>query len=601
MRGHEAAHQPPELTFRAVLTGMLIGAALAPCNIYSGLKIGWAFNMSVAAGLIGFAFWQTKAHLFGGRSWGIHENNINQTSASSAASIVSSGLAAPIPAVTLLTGMSLSWQVLAVWLFAVSLVGVLVAMSLRNQMLMREKLPFPSGVATAEVLQQIHSGGRQAHERLRVLFSGIVVSGGLKLITELVISIPRLAPALSVPALSGPAVSNAARPTFANLGIALDPSLLMAGFGMIAGLKVGISALLGALLAWGILAPLALSNGWAQAGPPDPSASWFGPLVEWLLWPGVTLMVVSSLTSFAISMLRLARRRAALSLTEDAVAKHDEAAPAVSRTFFVLAFLSVLAITSAAQIFIFGIGPLEAAAAVLLSFVLAVVAARVSGETGITPVGALGKVTQLIFGVISPANPTANLMTANVTGGASDQCADLLHDLRTGQIIGTTPAAQYVAQFFGVATGSMAGALAYLLLIPDPQGMLLTSEWPAPAVATWKAVAEVLRDGISALPEGAPMAIAIAGAAGVALAVAEAVLPSRAAKVLPSPAAMGLAFVIPAWNSISLFLGAAAGALATRLIPEWAGKMLIVLAAGLVVGESLAGVTSVLVTAFSGG
>ena len=47
----------PELTIRAVVTGMLIGAVLTPCNVYSGLKIGWTFNMSVAAGLIGFAFW----------------------------------------------------------------------------------------------------------------------------------------------------------------------------------------------------------------------------------------------------------------------------------------------------------------------------------------------------------------------------------------------------------------------------------------------------------------------------------------------------------------------------------------------------------------
>ncbi|WP_425327198.1 OPT/YSL family transporter, partial [Rhodopseudomonas palustris] len=54
-----------ELTLRAIGTGMITGALLAPCNVYSGLKIGWTFNMSVAAGLLGFAFWSSASHLFG--------------------------------------------------------------------------------------------------------------------------------------------------------------------------------------------------------------------------------------------------------------------------------------------------------------------------------------------------------------------------------------------------------------------------------------------------------------------------------------------------------------------------------------------------------
>src|SRR5690606_22290467 len=172
----------------------------------------------------------------------------------------------------------------------------------RNQMLLREKLTFPSGVATAETMLQIHGGGPGARERLRILFGAMGFSAILKLVTDLVVAVPRLAPALPAPAF-GP--STAPRPTFANLGLALDPSLLMAGFGIIAGLRVGISALLGALVAWGLIAPWVLANGWAKAGPAGPAEPWFGALVEWLLWPGVTLMVSAALTSFAFSMLKL--------------------------------------------------------------------------------------------------------------------------------------------------------------------------------------------------------------------------------------------------------------------------------------------------------
>ena len=81
-----------ELTSRAVVTGMVIGAILVPCNVYSGLKIGWTFNMSVAAGLLGFAFWQASGRPSAAESWDILENNINQTAASSAASITSRAL-----------------------------------------------------------------------------------------------------------------------------------------------------------------------------------------------------------------------------------------------------------------------------------------------------------------------------------------------------------------------------------------------------------------------------------------------------------------------------------------------------------------------------
>ena len=94
-----------EFTRRSLLTGVLIGAVLTPCNVYSGLKIGWSFNMSIVAALLAYGFWNLGARRLGARPFGLLENNINQTTASSSASIISGGLVAPIPALTLLGGL----------------------------------------------------------------------------------------------------------------------------------------------------------------------------------------------------------------------------------------------------------------------------------------------------------------------------------------------------------------------------------------------------------------------------------------------------------------------------------------------------------------
>jgi uncharacterized oligopeptide transporter (OPT) family protein len=567
---------------RAIVTGMVIGALLTPCNVYSGLKIGWSFNMSITAALLSFAFWRLAEDLAGARAWHLQENVVNQTAASSAASIVSGGLVAPIPALTILTGVQLSLPLLCLWVFSVSALGIVVAVVLRNPMLVRDRLVFPAGVATAETVREIHGHGREAAARVRMLVAAALVAGGLKLAVDASSGTARWSPPLAWP--SGGALREAGVGSIGlkQLGFSLDPSLLMVGFGAIIGLRAGLSLLGGAIASWLLLAPWVLAQGWAQPGPPQDA--WFGPLVEWLLWPGVTLMTVASLSAF----LQAAWRRRGASGEARAPGEPLVVGP---RIFAAGAFAAGLLAVIVQQI-LFDVPPLLGLFAVLLAFVLAVVAARVVGETGIPPIGAIGKIAQLGFGVASPANQTINLMGANVTGGAAGQCADLLNDLRTGQMLGTAPAGQVLAQCFGVLIGSLVGSLVYLLLIPDPRSMLLTAEWPAPAVATWKAVAEVLSAGLHAIPPGCTTAMAVAAAVALAISILERRLPARLARWLPSGPALGLAFVIPAWISLSMALGAVAAAGAARLAPGWAARFVLALAAGLVAGESLAGIAS---------
>jgi uncharacterized oligopeptide transporter (OPT) family protein len=244
----------------------------------------------------------------------------------------------------------------------------------------------------------------------------------------------------------------------------------------------------------------------------------------------------------------------------------------------------------ALEITLFDISPVAAVLAIPMAFFLAAVVGRVVGETGIPPIGAVGKLSQLSFAVIAPAQATTNLMTANVAGGAAGQTADLLNDFKCGILVGATPSRQVTAQCFGIAAGAVVGSLVYLALIPDPQAMLLTAEWPAPAVATWKAVADVLVTGLDSIPAAALWAALVAVLIGCVLGVLDAVAPARVLRFIPSASALGLAFVIPASTSLGLFYGALLAWLLARFARKWSAAYLVAGAAGLVAGESLMGV-----------
>lgn len=577
----------PALTLRAVSTGMLFGGLLSLCNVYLGLKIGWGMNMSIPAALLGFGFWQTSVKLFGLRKFGILENNLNQTAASSAASISSAGLVAPIPALTMITGRTLNIFELTGWVLSVALVGVVVAIGIRKQMLVVDRLPFPGGLATGQTLKEIYAKGEEASARVKMLLGGIAV-GAIWKIALLVFkfgkwSFPGALGTKSGGVLAGKGLKSI---SMKNLGFALDPSIMMIAVGAIIGLRAAASMMLGAGIAWLGIAPYVLEMGWADPGAAD--KGWFGPVVKWMLWPGVAMMVTASLTSFAFSWRAILNAFTGSGGDDGAVdpgADHD----VPGKTYLIL-IAAVGAFSVLLQVWMFNIPAVLAVGGVVLTFALAIVAGRVSGETGVTPVGAMGKVTQLSFGVVNPGNAVSNLMAANVTGGAASQCADLLNDLKSGLMVGAAPRHQVVAQAFGVLAGSIFGSAAYLILIPDPTNMLLTEEWAAPAVAQWKAVAEVFAVGIEAMPTGALGALAIGAVAGIVLAIVEKTVPKNVAKWVPSPVSVGLAFAIPAYYAFSFFLGAVLMAAGEKFAKSWTARFGIVLAAGIMAGESLAGV-----------
>jgi OPT family oligopeptide transporter len=226
--------------------------------------------------------------------------------------------------------------------------------------------------------------------------------------------------------------------------------------------------------------------------------------------------------------------------------------------------------------------------AVLMTFLLVVVASRATGETDITPTGPLGKVTQLTFGALAPGNVTTNLMTANITAGACSHAGDLLTDLKSGYLLGAKPRQQFLAQFFGVLAGTVAVVPVFFLLVPDAS-VLGTDQWPAPAAQVWRGVAELLAKGVSALHPTARIGLVIGSLVGIAIPLLELAFP-KAKKFIPSATGLGLAFTITGYYSISMFIGALLALALHKAKPKMAEEYVVPVSSGIIAGESLMGV-----------
>jgi len=241
----------------------------------------------------------------------------------------------------------------------------------------------------------------------------------------------------------------------------------------------------------------------------------------------------------------------------------------------------------------FGIPPHLGVLAVLMTFFLALVACRATGETDITPGGAMGKIMQLTYGVLMPQSSTANLMTAAITSGAGLASADLLNDLKTGYLLGANPRRQFIAQFMGIFTGTIASILGYFLLVPSAKVLMGEGDkppvFPAPGAQQWKAVAELFKVGLSNLHPMARYAIVVGVVLGAVLAVVEWQAP-KAKRYLPSATGLGLGMLLPFFSSFSMLLGALIGWGYEKLSPKQAERFVVPVSSGIIAGESIIGV-----------
>ena len=611
----------PQLTWRAALTGFILGGVLSATNLYIGAKTGWSLGVGITSVILAFAFFKVLQQL-GVKEFTILENNAMQSIATSAgymtAPLISSLTAYMIVNKTLIPW----WQIIS-WNVVISILGVLFAFPMKRRFINDEQHPFPEGQAAGVVMDTLHSSDASVGLfKAKVLgiaagsaaFIKFLQSESLQQWLQTKVfgvakeKVWHFAEDLfdlfhvtekNVPRLRGIDVRQL------TISPALD--IAMIGAGGLMGIRAGSSLLLGAVLNYFVLAPWMIQIGDIKAKA-DGVSYGMRQITLWSLWPGVAAMVIASFVAFFSKpdVITSAFRGLTGKKTGDDLLKDIEFPGWIS-----LVGIPIMSLISAWMAYSFFGVPIWATLVGLpLTFVLSLVAANSTALTSTTPVGATSKITQLFYGLVRPGDIQSNLATAGITAEVVGNSSNLLMDIKPGYMLGAKPRQQAVGHIIGIISGAIASTFLFFALFTknvDPNNPatienLQSKDFPMPAVTIWKGVAEVLTKGLDQLPSSVKTAVMVACLAALILEV----LRIKSKNRLPlSPVAMGLAFVIDFRSSLCMFSGAFLFWLlgVGRVKEEHAKGNLWVenhepICAGIIAGASLMGILDILVGVF---
>ena len=602
----------PNLTARAVIVGMLIGGVMCISNLYVFFKTGWSMGVTLTACIIAFALFQgAKAIGLVKKPLGMLENNALTTVASGAGYMTGGGNMAAYGALVMVIAAAPQLALstpnpvpMIAWFAVIASLGVFIAIPIKRQLINKEGLAFPTGTATAETIRAIH----EAVEEPRVPRAQVEPAAK--------INVPRLGQAgwlgvgMGIGAVVAwlrdawawfPTTLPAFGATAAKWTLSLKTEVILLGGGALMSFRTGWSLLVGGIATYAVMGPILLDHHLIKAAT-------YKDVVKWTLWPGAAMLVGAGLTSLALDWKSVTRAFRGLG---DVFARRKNVESGIAAVeapdwWFPAALVLLSPIVITLMVVLFDIPVWAALVAVPLAVVMGFIASRVTGETDVTPTKALGPVTQMVYGVITPGNMTGNIMSANVTGGAGLHAADLLTTMKTGWLLGAKPRHQVYAQLFGVIAGAMIVVPAFLLFIPDPspeqaaagiKTVLGTEDWPAPSCLVWAGVSDAFSNGIGGMHYTTKIAILVGLTLGTGLTIFERYAPKHIKPYIPSANGLGISTMIPGSNSIAMFLGAAIAEIMRRRQRE---SLVIPVASGLIAGESLMGVIIIVLTAIAG-
>lgn len=536
------ANEGQNFTARGILVGLGVGLIICFSNMYFGLQTGWISSMSMPASLIGFGFFKTMSkHL--DLPFTPVENVLVQSVAGSMGTMpLGCGLVGVMPAMNYMLlpeeqgPIVLSLFKLILWSLGLCFFGVVFAVPLRRQVIIREKLKFPSGTATALMISVLHGkeatadgpisqitslepgaqdGQDQAYSgvsqestdleeldktkasswqsKVKLLLISFVISGFYTLATYFF-------PVLRSLPVFGSTLAESWLWT-------LNPSLAYVGQGIIMGPATTIHMLVGAVVGWGILSPLAKTRGWA----PGPTNDWETGSKGWIVWISLAIMLadsVISLGNLALTPLvmhsagyvkgigEVVRRgdwkdllhlgsaksrgayaplreesstpleetrgsfqeNSALSDEEIKALPEPDAPPehlVNDRTVMFGMVLSVAFCIASIRVVFGALVPFYAIIlAVCMALILSIMGVRALGETDLNPVSGISKLAQLFFAIIIPQSNKNSVLINLVAGAVSEagalQAGDLMQDLKTGHLLGAAPNAQFWVELLEV-------------------------------------------------------------------------------------------------------------------------------------------------------
>ncbi|MEK0128542.1 OPT family oligopeptide transporter [Corynebacterium marquesiae] len=603
----------PELTLRGIIIGGLITLIFTAANVYLGLKVGLTFATSIPAAVISMAVLRRfKGH-------NIKENNIVQTIASAAGTL--SAIIFVLPGLVMVG----YWQgfgflqTAGVCIIG-GVLGVMYSIPLRRALVTGSDLPYPEGVAAAEVLKvgdENASGANQEENAkgLRIIVAGGITSAVMALLTAMKAAASEVTAYFKLGAGA------------TTLGTSLSTALI--GVGHLVGLPVGIAMLVGVVISYFILLPIFttgdISGATALADVVDTTFSddirfiGVGTMAIAAIW---TLLKIAGPIALGIRQ-SLASSRARKSGSVVDVTERDIPFPYVATT--IVAFMVPIALLL--WDFVRGTDIHDHMAVLitvsvlftlLVGLIIASVCGYMAGLIGASnsPISSIGIIAVLAASLLiaavtrgATADPLSlvayTLFTAAIVFGIATISNDNLQDLKTGQLVGATPWKQQVALIIGVVFGSLVipPILQVMLNGFGFQGMEGAGEdaLAAPQAALMSSVASGIFD--SSLDWNL---IFIGMAIGAVLIIVDELLRKFTDKYSLSPLAVGMGMYLPAALTIVIPIGAILGTFydkwaAKQSRPEFAKRMGTLLATGLIVGESLFGVVNAGIIAAAGG
>jgi putative OPT family oligopeptide transporter len=600
--GLRAGDSVKELTLRGIILGAVLTVILTAANVYAGLKIGLTVATSIPAAVISMAV--LKAF----RDSTIQENNIVQTIASAAGTL--SAIVFVLPGLVMVgwwTGFPywLSVAVIAIG----GILGVMYSVPLRRALVTGTDLPYPEGIAAAEVLK-VGSGIGGAEENRRGLM--LIVWSSIASAAFYAFAQTKLLAAEAAKAFK---VGSGATAVSGSL------SMLLIGVGHLVGLTVGIAMFVGLIISWGFLVPHYTSLAAIAAGTGLDGfvgsvfvgkvrfigAGTIGIAAVWTLLKILGPIVSGIRSAMVANAERKAGRGGALPITErdlpigivggtilllmipiglllysfastDPIAANPTATIALSIVYILIAGVVIAAVCGymagligASNSPISGVGIL---AVVGIALILAALFPHATGAMSKSLVAFALFVTAVVFGVATISNNN-------------------LQDLKTGQLVDATPWRQQVALILGVIFGA--------LVIPPVLDLLNTAfTFQGAPGAKETALAAPQAALISAIAQGLLSGnfdwrlIEIGAGIGVVVIIIDEILRKMKRGALP-PLAVGMGIYLPMALTLLIPIGALLGWFydkwaARTSSPEFAQRMGVLLATGLIVGESIMGV-----------